>query len=361
VNAPAAWPAALLRWFAANRRPMPWRDHPTPYRVWVSEVMLQQTQVATVIPYFNRFLRRFPSVAALARAREADVLKAWEGLGYYSRARNLQKAARKVACERGGRLPADVAELQALPGLGDYSAAAIASIAFGIPAPAVDGNVARVLARLWAVRADARNPVARRAFAERLRPFIPASAAGDFTQAMMELGALVCRPRDPRCGDCPLAEDCLARRRGLTGSLPSRRPLRKIPLLTQTAIIVRRGPRLAMIRRAESGLLHGFWELPTAIRRRCERPETAAVRAAAEAGLVVRAEKVLGRADHAFSHFRLRLTPVLCRLEAAPAALRVRWLTEKQIRARPVSTLHRRVLRIGDPRTPDRAASRWGR
>jgi A/G-specific adenine glycosylase len=339
----ARWSAALLRWFAANRRAMPWRDAPTPYAVWISEVMLQQTRVATVIPYFHRFKRRFPTVTSLARARESDVLKAWEGLGYYSRARNLLRTARIVVAEHGGRLPPDLAALRGLPGIGDYSAAAIASIAFGIPAPAVDGNVARVLARLWAVAGDVRAPRARRALADRLRPAIPASAAGDFTQALMELGSMVCRPRDPLCSACPLAPGCLARRRGLVGRLPVRRATRRPPLRREVAAIVRRDARTAMVRRTPGGLLGGFWELPTAIPRRRERVEEAAVRAAAGAGLVVHPVHAIPPLDHAFTHFRLRLIPVVC----APVSVVSKgatWLTASQIRARPVSTSHRRAL-----------------
>ena len=344
MNTTATWPAALLRWFAANRRPMPWRDNPTPYAVWLSEVMLQQTQVATVIPYFNRFKRRFPSVAALARAREADVLKAWEGLGYYSRARNLLRAARIVATEHNGRVPGDYAALRALPGLGDYSAAAVASIAFGIPAPAVDGNVARVLARLWAIHEDVRGSAARRRLADRLRPRIPAASAGDFTQALMELGALVCRPRNPCCAACPIAAGCLARQRGLTARLPRQPAARNPPLRRETAAVVRHGSRVAMVLRESGSLLHGFWELPTTIPRRGERPEIAAVRAAGDAGLTVSPERVLDPTDHAFSHFRLRLTPVLCRLVTSTEPRRARWFSAGILRDRPVSTAHRRIL-----------------
>ena len=253
----------LLAWYDRHKRAMPWRDVPNPYRVWVSEIMLQQTRVETVIPYFERFLAALPDVAALAAAPEDQLLKLWEGLGYYSRARNLQRAARMVMEEHGGRLPADPAALLHLPGIGAYTAGAIASIAFDIPTPAVDGNVLRVVTRLTADPSDIGTEAFRREVAARLHPLIPLERPGDFTQAVMELGAIVCIPRpEPLCGECPLAELCQARGQGNPGDYPNRpsaRPRREermtvFALSSSAGILVRRRP--------QAGLLAGMWELP---------------------------------------------------------------------------------------------------
>jgi A/G-specific adenine glycosylase len=200
----------LLEWFIKNQRPMPWRDDPQPYYVWLSEVMLQQTQVETVIPYFQRFVQAFPDVQALAAAEQQTVLKRWEGLGYYARARHLHKAAQAVVEQYNGELPQNVHDLQKLPGFGPYTAAAVSSIAFDQPVPVVDGNVLRVGCRFWGIATDIRHPRARTELQSRLQPFVSAMSPGVFNQALMELGALICRPQSPRCHGCPLAADCVA-------------------------------------------------------------------------------------------------------------------------------------------------------
>jgi A/G-specific adenine glycosylase len=269
----------LLDFFDGRRRQLPWRRNRDPYRVWVSEIMLQQTQVATVIPYYERWLRRFPDVAHLAEADEAAVLKAWEGLGYYTRARNLHRAARVVRERHRGRLPGDPEALRGLPGIGDYTAGAIASIAFGAAVPAVDANARRVLARLLDLPRP--SPAALRAEAARL---VDPDRPGDFNQAVMELGALVCTPRSPRCDACPLAVHCLARRRGTQALRPE--PRRRPPVPTYdvgTAIIVAPDGRLLLRRRASRGLLAGLWEFPGDIAAEGESPEAAARRAAHDA------------------------------------------------------------------------------
>ena len=210
----------LLAWYDAEKRAMPWRLSTDPYRVWVSEIMLQQTTVSTVIPYYGRFLKRFPDVAALAGADEDEVLRLWAGLGYYSRARNLHRAAQAVVSEHGGRLPGTLAGLRSLPGVGRYTAAAVASIAFGLPAELVDGNVIRVYARLFALRGDPKSPALQAKVWALAAEHLDHRRPGDWNQALMELGATVCSPVGPECGRCPLAEDCLARRRGLQDSIP---------------------------------------------------------------------------------------------------------------------------------------------
>ena len=212
--------AALLGWYDANKRAMPWRRTKDPYRIWLSEVMLQQTTVATVIGYFERFLERFPDVRALARADEAAVLRLWAGLGYYSRARNLHRAAKAVVEEHAGRFPRTLQGLRSLPGVGRYTAAAVASIAFGLPAELVDGNVIRVYARLFALRGDPRSPALQEKVWTLAAEHLDHGRPGDWNQALMELGATVCSPVGPECGRCPLSKSCLARKRGLQDSIP---------------------------------------------------------------------------------------------------------------------------------------------
>ena len=201
----------LLHWFWANHRVLPFRSDPTPYHVWVSEIMLQQTRVAAAVPYYERFVQELPDIPALAACEEERLLKLWEGLGYYSRVRNLQKAARIVCEQYGGQLPGDLAALKKLPGIGDYTAGAIASIGFGVPAPAVDGNVLRVFARLYNDEGDIMQPAVKASTTQKVMAQQPAEAPGDFNQALMELGALVCTPGQPDCAACPLQALCLGR------------------------------------------------------------------------------------------------------------------------------------------------------
>jgi len=251
----------LERWFAKAKRPMPWRKDPTPYACWLSEIMMQQTTYATVLPYYARFLGRFPTVGDLAAADEADVLKAWEGLGYYARARNLHRAAKAIA--KGG-WPSGVAGWSAVPGVGPYTAAALASVLDGERAPVVDGNVARVFARHWKLGGDFRKAPARARLAARLRGEIAAAAVpGDFNQAMMELGALVCTPANPGCGACPLRATCAARRDGAQADYPAKAARKELPVRRVTAVVVKDAKgRVLLVQNREGGLLRGLWELP---------------------------------------------------------------------------------------------------
>jgi len=251
----------LLTWFEANRRDVPWRRNPTPYRVWVSEIMLQQTRTDTVLPYYLRWMRRFPTVHALAAADLGDVLKAWEGLGYYARARNLHASAKIVSAQLSGRLPADPDALRRLPGIGRYTANAISSIAFGHDVPVVDGNVSRVLSRLLALEGDDRSPRNQERLWAVAATLLPPGQAGTFNPALMEFGARVCTPRRPRCLECPLARDCAAYRRGDPEALPSRFS-KKIPTQEVAIAILRRGDRVFVQRRPADGFLGGLWEFP---------------------------------------------------------------------------------------------------
>lgn len=252
---------SLEAWFARVKRPMPWRLAPGPYVCWLSEIMMQQTTYATVLPYYERFLQRFPTVADLAAADESEVLKAWEGMGYYTRARNLHKAAQTLK----DRWPASAAEWSAVPGVGPYTAAALASVLNGEPVPVVDGNVARVFARYWLLSDDFSKQPNRARLAERLTPEIRrGTVPGDFNQAMMELGATVCTPKNPSCGDCPLRKDCAARKQGVQADYPVKPRKGPVPVRKRTAVVIADAAgRVLLVQNREGGLLKGLWELPS--------------------------------------------------------------------------------------------------
>jgi len=339
---------ALLRWFDQHRRPMPWRDDPQPYKVWISEIMLQQTQVATVMPYFERFIERFPSVADLASADLQAVLEIWQGLGYYSRARNLHKAAHVVMKERGGTLPQSATEWQALPGIGPYAAGAIASIAFGEAVPAVDGNVVRVFTRLLGIRKDSTKPAVRRALTKQVAEVIAPRRVGDFNQAVMELGALVCRPRNPACDGCPLRRWCMARARGLTARIPYRPPRKSVPQIDVAACVIRRGDRILIARRRPDQMLGGLWEFPGGKQEKGETiEETAAREIDEEIGIEIRVGRKLGAIRHAFSHFKMTLHVFECRPVRGRARAvtvdAVKWVNVDDLQAYPLPAADRKI------------------
>ncbi|MBI4231581.1 MAG: A/G-specific adenine glycosylase [Planctomycetes bacterium] len=287
---PPAFARALLIWYGRERRDLPWRWTRAPYRIWVSEIMLQQTRVETVIPYYRRFLRRFPSVRSLARARRQDVLKAWEGLGYYRRAANLHEGAKAVVERHGGRFPRDAKAIRALPGIGDYTAGAIRSIALGHNAPLVDGNVARVLARLLAIRRPVRDRAVRARLWEVASAILPAGRAGDFNQAMMELGATVCTPRAPACPSCPVRRWCRAERLGTADRVPTRAQARERPVRREPIALVPRRGRILLRKRPDEGLLGGMWEFPPEAYLRGQ-------------GSRLGAGEAVGTYRHGFTHF----------------------------------------------------------
>ena len=257
----------LLAWYEQHRRALPWRDFPTPYHVWLSEIMLQQTRIEAVIPYYERFLSVYPTVSALAEADDEQLMKLWEGLGYYSRARNLKKAAIEIVNNHGGNLPASYEALRTLPGIGAYTAGAIASIAFGLPEPAVDGNVLRVVTRLVADERDIMRETTKRAVTASLRAVYPTKPpeAAAMTQALMELGERVCIPSGkPHCDMCPLGASCLARQRDLTDRIPVRSPKKPRRIEQKTVFLLLCGDRVALVKRPDTGLLAGLWEFPSA-------------------------------------------------------------------------------------------------
>jgi A/G-specific adenine glycosylase len=299
---------ALLAWYDRHRRVLPWRALPgetaDPYRVWLSEIMLQQTTVVTVAPYFAAFLARWPTLAALAAADLDDVLHAWQGLGYYARARNMHACAREVVARHDGKFPADEAALRDLPGIGAYTAAAIAAIAFDRQATAMDGNVERVIARIHAVATplpDAKPELHRLASA-----LTPARRSGDYAQAIMDLGATICTPRSPKCVLCPWREPCRARHEGIAESLPARRAKPEKPTRRGVAFWAVRGDGAVLLRRRpEKGLLGGMMEIPSTAWRAEPWPES---EARAAAPLAARWQALPGIVRHGFTHFHLELT-----------------------------------------------------
>jgi A/G-specific adenine glycosylase len=339
----------LLDWYALHARSLPWRsEQPDPYQVWVSEIMLQQTRVETVIPYFERWLELFPHLPALAQADEQTVLRAWEGLGYYSRARNLHRAAQIVVSEYGGQLPQDAAELAKLPGIGRYTAGAIASIAFGKDEPALDGNLRRVAARVFDMPLPARSPQGERRLEELLRAHMPSGQAGRYNQALMDLGALVCTPRDPACTACPLRMVCAACRLGLQSQrpvLPKRPP---VPHYLVTAAVIRRGGRVLLTRRPAKGLLGGLWEFPGG---KLEPEETLAEclqrEIREELGAAIRVGSQVGVYRHAYTHFKVTLHAFEAELlDGEPRPLQadaLEWVPESALAAYPMGKIDRQI------------------
>lgn len=253
----------LLSWYEEHARSLPWRDDPQPYRVWVSEIMLQQTRVEAVKPYFERFMQELPTVWDLAQVEDDRLMKLWEGLGYYTRARNLKKAAGVIVERHGGELPASYEELLALPGIGSYTAGAIASIAFGIPVPAVDGNVLRVISRVLADRDDIRQASVKARMERELREVMPLADTSRYNQGLIEVGALVCVPGgEPRCEECPMNSVCLTRRQGLWREIPVRSAQKKRRVEELTVCLIRQGNRVAIHKRPEDGLLASLYEFP---------------------------------------------------------------------------------------------------
>ena len=296
----------LLAWYEKNRRILPWRENPEPYRVWISEIMLQQTRVEAVKPYFERFMGALPTVADLAEVSDDRLMKLWEGLGYYSRARNLKKSAQVIVEEYGGVIPADHQKLLKLPGIGSYTAGAIASIAFGIAVPAVDGNVLRVISRVMASTEDILKPATRRKVESLLQSVIPQRRASEFNQGLIETGAIVCVPNgEPKCMVCPFESLCLAHRRNLTAQIPVKTPKKQRRIEERTVCILEdQSQRIAIGKRPDQGLLAGLYELPNADGQL--EPEKLAEVFGFEPGQVIEIE-VLPKTKHIFSHVEWRM------------------------------------------------------
>ncbi len=336
----------LLRWFDASKRDLPWRRTRDPYRILVAEYLLQRTRVVSGTPFYERFLERFPNLRALARASEDDVLRAWEGLGFYRRAKNLHAAARTIVECHGGRIPSTAAVLEALPGMGPYTAGAVASIAFGERVSAVDGNVTRVLARLYRIDGDVTRGKVRKRLQATAESLVPASRPGAFNQALMELGATVCAPSSPACPRCALEELCLARHAGVQSSLP-RRIRRREPRTVSVAFGLIKSPgRILLVRRPATGLLAGLWSLPGGeIPDRVDVREELRELIREQTGLRIRVGEETARVAHTFSHRKWSGAIYGCttsRTEAPKAT--ARWTSLDEIHRFPLVAFHRKAL-----------------
>ena len=325
--------SALLDWFYKNRRSLPFREDPTPYHVWLSEVMLQQTRVSAVLPYYYRFLEELPDIPALAACEEEKLHKLWEGLGYYSRVRNLQKAAKLVCAQYGGQLPADYAALRALPGIGEYTAGAIASISFGLPVPAVDGNVLRVFSRLYNDPGVITEPAVKKAFTARVMEHQPPEKAGDYNQALMELGALVCVPNGaPLCGQCPLAELCRARAAGTTAQLPQKAKPKPRKIVPVTLALVESPAGFLVQQRPQKGLLAGLWQPVLWEGEHLLQAEVLARLAALGLDTGAAAPAALPAAKHIFTHIEWLMSGVQLRVPAQSAPAGYVWASREALR-----------------------------
>lgn len=338
----------LLEWYAVHARQLPWRDHPDPYAIWISEIMLQQTRVDTVIDYFNLWMQTFPDIETLANSSEQEVLKQWEGLGYYSRARNIHKTAKILLNEYASQIPADPEKLQKLPGIGRYTAAAITSMAFGLDQAALDGNIRRVLSRVFDVSLPIRTPEAEKFFWELAEQNLPTGQAGDYNQALMDLGASICLPTKPKCLLCPVQKYCLAFKRGVQEQRPVMPEKKPTPHYIVTAAILQRNQMVLLAQRPAKGLLGGLWEFPGG---KLEAGETLAAalerEIMEELGSKIAVGEHFGEYQHAYTHFRITLHAFLCSLVAGePQALeasQITWVRLDQLSDYPMGKVDRMI------------------
>lgn len=330
----------LLNWYEQNARDLPWRKDKDPYHIWVSEIMLQQTRVETVIPYYERFLKEFPTIQSLAYAPEEKLLKLWEGLGYYSRARNMQRAAVLICEAYNGVFPEKYEEIRSLPGIGAYTAGAISSIAFNQPTPAVDGNVLRVITRLTGNQTDIKNPALKDQFTADLAAVYPAGRCGDFTQSLMELGALICLPNQmPKCSSCPLADFCFANQHHMQLQLPVKAEKEARKKETKTVLLIVCGDRVAIRKRKAGGLLGGLWEFPN-IDGKVSEQEIAEW--LLEKGLTVKEIAKAAEKKHIFTHIEwdMHCFAVVCGNTNSEFV----WVTSDELKAYSLPTAFRKFL-----------------
>ena len=340
----------LLGWYAAHRRRLPWRETSDPYAIWVSEVMLQQTQVATVIPYYHRFLERFPTLRHLAAADLQEVLKLWEGLGYYSRARNLYRAAGIVVAHFNATVPDDPTAFRSLPGVGDYTAAAVLSIAYHRVIPVVDGNVKRVLARLLELETPVNRSDSHKRFLAPAAHLICPQQPSAFNQAIMELGALICRPRQPACTRCPLADLCQANRKGTTAAFPKREASRKVPHRHLAIAVILKKGKMLVVQRPENGFLGGLWEFPAVPAKTGQLdPAELSKRLCTQTGLTATVDRQLTSIRHAYTHFTLSADIYLCRYVTGRVRLESaqghRWATLRTLDRLPLHKANHKFLK----------------
>ncbi|MHC1740261.1 MAG: A/G-specific adenine glycosylase [Anaerolineaceae bacterium] len=339
---------AILTWYQKSARQLPWRGIQDPYATWVSEIMLQQTRVETVIPYFQKWLIQFPTLSALAQSDEQAVLNAWEGLGYYSRARSLLKTARIVAGKWQGQLPQSRVELEKLPGLGRYTAAAIASIAFNQDEVVLDGNVKRVLSRILNIEVAVDTPAGEKLLWQKAEELLPSGQAGDFNQAVMDLGATICTPRSPDCVKCPVSALCQAHQLGLQEERPVITEKKPIPHFQVAAAVFHKGDTVLIQRRPSKGLLGGLWEFPGGKLEAGETPETALAREInEELGVSIHIGEKLGQYKHAYTHFKVTLQAFHAEIstgEPQPLiASELSWVTPQQLNNYPMGKIDRMI------------------
>jgi A/G-specific adenine glycosylase len=344
----------LLNWYRLNKRTLPWRGplRSDPYAVWVSEIMLQQTRVEAVIPYFEKWMRLFPTIRTLAKASEQNVLTAWEGLGYYSRARNLHRAAKIVAEQFNGELPRDIDKLSKLPGIGHYTLGAIASIAFGMNVPALDGNIKRVYARIFDISEPVDSPKGDRLLWEIAERYLPAKNAGDYNQALMDLGATICIPRNPRCLICPVMKLCKARTDGTQNERPAKLPKKEVPHHIHAAGVIIQKGRVLLARRPSKGLLGGMWEFPNG---RVDGNPLEGLAQALKTGYDLRLRRSrrslpkmepLGIVHHGYSHFSVSTYAYTCDLESMPNEKDLKWVWIRDLNKYPMGKIDRQIAHL---------------
>ena len=341
---------ALLPWFDRNRRDLPWRRNRSPYATWISEIMLQQTRVDTVKPYFERWMERFPDAETLAAADEQEVLRLWEGLGYYSRARSLHKAAKLITAEYGGTLPRDPAVLRTLPGIGEYTAGAIASIGFGEPAAALDGNIRRILTRFYDIDMPIRTPQTEKRLWQLAEENLDRERPGDFNEALMDLGSAICLPENPKCLLCPIAADCLALKNGTVSERPVQIKAEPIPHYIVTAAVIPdpKGERFLLARRPPKGMLGGLWEYPGGKQESGESLEDCIRREIREElDTEISPGASFGVYKHAYTHFKVTLHAFICRItdgDPKPlAASELGWFTREELSGLPMGKIDRMI------------------
>jgi len=337
----------LLNWYRQQGRTLPWRGNTNPYAVWVSEIMLQQTRVETVISYYERWMQLFPNINDLAKASEQDVLNAWEGLGYYSRARNLHKAAKIVVKQHNGQLPRDLKELRKLPGIGRYTVGAIASIAFNMDEPTLDGNLRRVFARLFDMSEPADAPAGEKRLWGLAAEHLPKGQAGDYNQALMDLGATICLPKNPRCLLCPLMEMCQARASGTQEERPVLKPRKETPHYVHAAGVIIDDGNVLLAKRPSKGLLGGMWEFPNG---RVNGNPLEGLEPALETGyrLKVQRKDALGSVQHAYTHFRVTVHAFRCQLISIPENKNLKWVALTRLEDYPMGKVDRQIARMLD-------------
>ncbi|WHH61499.1 A/G-specific adenine glycosylase [Petroclostridium sp. X23] len=336
----------LLKWFDKNKRDLPWRKTKDPYKIWISEIMLQQTRVDTVIQYYQRFVKRFPAVKELAEADEQDVLKHWQGLGYYSRVRNLHKGAKMILKQYHGIFPDTMEEIKKIPGIGPYTAGAVLSIAFNQPYPAVDGNVLRVFSRIMDIHEDIAQASTVKLIQEKVKELIPQGRASDFTEALMELGALLCIPANPLCLACPLYEQCEARARGVQNDLPVKTKKQKPKKMHMVFCVVKKGEEILMIKNPANGLLGGLWSFPG--KEAGEKQDEEAVNQILEELKLNAIDiKKIGTARHIFTHMDWDMHIYQCAVKNKEKIDEEHlWITKEEFGDYPIPKVYQKVCKL---------------